>query len=105
MKRPILIAFAVVMGVTALPTEGLADGTFDTVCASCHTGGLRGMIAGAPNVKRPEAWQPYLAQHSPDEMLRIVLNGTPDHKARGGCESCTDQQTTEALRYLLSMVQ
>lgn len=105
MKRPILIALALVMGVHALPTTGLADGTFDTVCASCHTGGIRGMIAGAPNVNRTKTWQPYLAEHSVDQMLRIVLYGTAEHKARGGCDGCTDQQINEALEYLLSVVQ
>lgn len=105
MKRPTLSAVALVIGVSALPNPGLADGAFDTVCASCHTGGLRGMISGAPNINRTETWRPYLAQHSSDQMQWIVLNGTADHKARGGCDSCTDQQITEALEYLLSVVE
>lgn len=105
MKQSTLIALAFILGVTALPGPSLADDTFNAVCATCHTGGLRGMISGAPNVNRPTAWQPYLAQHSPDQMLRIVLNGTADHKARGGCDRCTDQQIADALQYLLSVVQ
>ncbi|MDJ0992505.1 MAG: c-type cytochrome [Dinoroseobacter sp.] len=105
MKRSILFALVFAIASNLLPKTVLANETFDAVCAACHTGGLRGMISGAPNVKRPDAWRPHLSQHSPDQMLRIVLNGTADHKARGGCDSCSDQQITEALEYLLSVVQ
>ncbi|MDJ0919209.1 MAG: c-type cytochrome [Woeseiaceae bacterium] len=96
---------ALFIGFTAFSTAARANDTFESVCSSCHTGGIRGFISGAPNISRPKAWRAHLAEHSEEEMLSIVLNGTKDHKVRGGCRSCSDQEILDALRYLLSEVE
>lgn len=105
MKRSILIALALTIGTNALPNAGLADETFAAVCAACRTGGMCGLIWGAPDINRTEAGQPCIAQHSRKQVLHIALNGTVDHTARGGCDRCTDQQIIDTLEYLLSEVQ
>ncbi len=78
--------------------------TFKNVCASCHTGGMKGFLSGAPNISNKGDWQKYLKRDSVQEMRKIVLHGTKDHKPRGDCRTCTDQQIIEAIDYILSRV-
>lgn len=78
--------------------------TFQEVCASCHNGGFKGFISGAPDINNKEAWQKYLDRDTLEEMLEILLLGTKEHKAKGGCSSCTDQQIIDAIKYILSKV-
>lgn len=94
-----------VVGMAA--TSALAGGsnTFNSVCAECHTGGFKGFMSGAPNVKKPATWQEYLQRDSKDRMREIVLRGTKDHKAKGGCATCSDQQIFDAIDYILTRVQ
>lgn len=99
-------AVQVLPALLILASPALADGssTFKSVCAECHTGGFKGFMSGAPNVQKPATWQKFLARDSDQRMYEIVLRGTADHKARGGCASCTDQQIAEALDYILKRV-
>lgn len=79
--------------------------TFEKVCKSCHTGGFKGFMSGAPNIKDKKAWQEYLAKHSYDEMRSIVLLGTDEHKTKGGCKKkCSDEEIIGAIDYMLRQV-
>lgn len=82
----------------------LSDQTFQEVCKSCHTGGFKGWVSGAPNVKKPEQWLEFLNRDSEEEMRQIVLNGNKQHKKKGGCRKCSNQEIQQALDYLLGMV-
>lgn len=92
-----------VMAATSAQAAG--SDTFKSVCSECHTGGFKGFMSGAPNVEKPATWQKYLARDSKAQMQEIVLRGTKDHKAKGGCASCSDQQIIEAIDYMLKRVQ
>lgn len=108
MKYPISHVFRKITPVAALvlmtATSAHASGadTFRSVCAECHTGGIKGFMSGAPNVNKPITWQKFLERDSKDRMREIVLRGSKDHKAKGGCATCSDQQIVEALNYILS---
>ncbi|MEW8623839.1 MAG: c-type cytochrome [Candidatus Thiodiazotropha endolucinida] len=78
--------------------------TFANVCSDCHTGGFKGWISGAPNVEKKEKWRKYLERDSLEEMRTIVLNGTEDHKKKGGCKTCTDSDIVNAIDYMMSLV-
>lgn len=86
-------------------TQAQADaGTFQSVCAECHTGGFKGFISGAPNVNKPSSWQKYLKRDTVTKMQEIVLFSSKDHKPKGGCPTCSDQQILEALDYIMTRV-
>lgn len=78
--------------------------TFEKVCKSCHTGGFKGFMSGAPSIKDKKAWQEYLAKHSYEEMRSIVLLGTDEHKTKGGCKKCPDEEIIGAIDYMLRQV-
>lgn len=82
-----------------------ANRTFDKVCKSCHTGGLKGFISGAPNINKPTSWIKYLERDSVEQMQQIVIHGNADHKAKGDCDHCSDQQVIDAIDYMLLRVQ
>lgn len=81
-----------------------SNNTFNDVCQSCHTGGFKGWISGAPNVDKKGDWQEYIERDSIKEMQKIVLNGSDDHKVKGGCNRCSDKQVMEAIDYMLLLV-
>lgn len=77
---------------------------FNDVCKSCHTGGFKGFLSGAPNVEKKSDWQEYIERNSIKEMREIVINGSGDHKVKGDCKNCSDEQVIEAIDYMMSLV-
>ncbi len=80
------------------------DSTFSNVCSDCHTGGFKGWISGAPNVNKKHKWDEFLNRHTADEMKEIVLNGSDDHKRKGGCKTCSSNDIESAVDYMLTLV-
>ncbi|MCP5093855.1 MAG: hypothetical protein GY949_23370 [Gammaproteobacteria bacterium] len=80
------------------------DKTFAKVCSGCHTGGFKGWLSGAPNVEKKNQWSKYLERDSLEKMQDMVLNGTEDHKIKGGCKTCTDNEIFSAIDYIMSLV-
>ena len=78
--------------------------TFSEVCRSCHTGGFIGWLSGAPNVKDKSKWEKYIKRSPVEKMKEIVINGTKDHKVKGGCEKCSDGDIRAAIDYMMSLV-
>ena len=78
--------------------------TFSEVCQSCHTGGFKGWLSGAPNVKDKSKWEKYIKRDPVEKMKEIVLKGTKDHKAKGGCEKCSDGEIRAAVDYMMLLV-
>lgn len=78
--------------------------TFTEVCRSCHTGGFTGWLSGAPNVKDKSKWEKYLKRNPIEKMREIVIKGTKDHKAKGGCEKCSDEEIIATIDYMMSLV-
>ena len=76
--------------------------TFKNVCSACHTSGLRGWLSGAPEIGDKKAWADYIADDSLAKMKTIVLKGQRDHRKKGGCKSCTDEQIIGAVEYMVS---
>ncbi|MCV0425529.1 MAG: c-type cytochrome [Roseibium sp.] len=105
-NSPLLKSILLMVGLMTLSitqTQAGAD-TFNSVCAECHTGGIKGFISGAPNINNPASWQKFLNRDTVEKMREIVLRGTKDHKPKGGCASCSDQQVIEALDYIIIRV-
>lgn len=100
-KSTIPFIFSVLLTSTSLYAD---NNTFDDVCESCHTGGFKGWISGAPNVKKKSQWQEYIERDSIEEMQDIVINGSDDHKVKGDCKTCSNEQIIEAIDYMMSLV-
>jgi len=97
---------AIVVLIAALSTTSVLaeDKTFADVCSECHTGGFKGWVSGAPNVKEKDKWQKFIERDSITKMREIVLNGTDDHKRKGGCETCSNSDVVDAIDYMMSLV-
>ncbi|MPW28262.1 hypothetical protein F9L16_04515 [Agarivorans sp. B2Z047] len=78
------------------------EAAFKKVCSSCHSGGVKGWMSGAPNVKKKQEWTEYHQRHNEEEMRAIVINGFNDHKVKGGCKSCSDDEINEALDFIFA---
>lgn len=97
-RATVLSALLLVLGIPALADET----AFEKVCNSCHTGGVKGWISGAPNVKKQQDWVQYYQRHNEEEMKAIVMNGLNDHKVKGGCKNCSDDEISRALDYIFA---
>ncbi|RLA06341.1 MAG: hypothetical protein DRQ51_09725 [Gammaproteobacteria bacterium] len=78
--------------------------TFDKVCSSCHTGGFKGWMSGAPDISDKKEWSKFIKRDSIDKMKKIVLKGTDDHKVKGGCKKCADKDILSSVDYIISKV-
>ncbi|NRB22668.1 c-type cytochrome [Shewanella sp.] len=73
-------------------------------CASCHSGGFKGWITGAPAIGEKQAWQEFLAK-GVDKMSQATIEGVDGMDPMGGCDSCTEEQIVAAVEYLVSQTQ
>lgn len=106
MKNKLINTLVLLSLSWALCANTMAEhATFEKVCQSCHTGGFKGWVSGAPNIHKQQEWQTYLKRDSIETMKKIVLEGNDDHKRKGGCSKCSDEDITSALEYMLSKVQ
>lgn len=81
-----------------------ADGQsiYSEHCSSCHNGGFKGFMAGAPKVGKDSAWKEYFAV-SVEESTNNVFNGSEKHKAMGEEESLTLEEVKAAVGYITSI--
>ncbi|MCL6417701.1 c-type cytochrome [Aestuariirhabdus sp. Z084] len=96
-----------ITGLCTLLISGPAaagNATFTDVCQSCHNGGFKGWISGAPNINDKEQWQKYIERDSIEMMRTTLINGSDNHKVKGGCSECSDQQIIDAIDYIMSRV-
>lgn len=80
------------------------NATFNKVCKECHTGGFKGWVSGAPNIKEKSDWEEYIERDTIEQMKEVVLLGTDNHKVKGGCKKCSDEEILGAVDYVLSNV-
>ncbi len=65
-------------------------------CKACHAAG----IAGAPKFRDAQDWGPRLALGA-DALLQSVINGKGTMPARGGCNSCSDDELRLAIEHMV----
>ena len=86
---------------TVLSNENSGKEIFDNECASCHTGGFKGWISGAPDISDAEDWGKSL-EKGLATMTKNVFEGTKRHEEKGGCEDCTEAEIKAAIEYIIS---
>ncbi len=96
--RHLLICALVMTASYSLQAENAA---FEKVCQSCHTGGFKGWVSGAPNVNSKDDWAKFHERDSEADMRDIVLNGLNDHELKGGCSKCSNEEINSAIDYIL----
>ncbi|MCP5061267.1 MAG: cytochrome c5 family protein [Ignavibacteriae bacterium] len=75
---------------------------FDKTCESCHTGGFKGWMTGAPEIGDWDDWESYFEKDL-SEMTKNVIEGTEGHEVKGDCSECTDEQIKVAIEYIMSV--
>ena len=88
-----------VAGGSAVSHAGKA--VYDDYCYSCHNPGLN----GAPRIGDVDEWRPRIAKGR-GLLLASTVNGlAPAMPARGLCYSCTDEELSHAVDYLIELAQ
>lgn len=96
------------VGLAAQPIAGAAaagprtgEQVYNAVCTACHGSG----VAGAPKLGDKGAWRARLAQGE-KMLIQHALNGfqgkTGMMPAKGGCSTCSNDDITNGVKYLIS---
>ena len=81
--------------------ENIGKKVFYKTCTSCHTGGFKGWITGAPEIGDWDEWEPYF-QKGFSVLVTNVNEGTKGHAVKGECDDCTEEQIKAAIEYIMS---
>ena len=81
--------------------ENIGKILFDKTCSSCHTGGFKGWMTGAPKMGNWDDWEVFFEQGLP-VMTKHINEGTKRHEIKGGCTDCTEKQIRAAIEYIMS---
>ena len=73
-------------------------------CKRCHSGGIRGVLSGAPHIRKAWHWERFLNE-GVDSMISRTLRGTDDMKPMGGCRACSDEDIAAAVNFIVERVQ
>ncbi len=84
-----------------LETPRLRSGknTYELVCASCHSTGLRQI----PQINDPSQWVDRLSQ-GPEVLYSHSIDGLRGMPPKGLCESCLDKEIKAAVDYMLGKI-
>ncbi|GAA3933983.1 c-type cytochrome [Litoribacillus peritrichatus] len=86
-------------GGVDITASSTAEEIYNASCASCHGGGLKGWMTGAPEVGDVETWKPLQAK-GVEAMTLFSIKGVNKMPARGGCKTCTDEQIKATVEYM-----
>lgn len=81
--------------------ESIGKVVFDETCQSCHTGGFKGWMTGAPEIGDWDDWEEYFEKDL-SVLIKNVNEGTKGHAVKGECEECTENQIKAAIEYIIS---
>ncbi len=98
----LITALCITFSGTAVAAED-GKAVFEDVCTSCHTGGFKGWITGAPDIDDAEEWAEAL-EKSLAELTEGTINGVGDMPARGKCKECSDEQLGAATEHLVKLL-
>lgn len=106
MKKAVIICsmFILIPGVCSYGNDNTDKVTneYEEYCASCHNGGFKGWITGAPKIGKLKKWKPFF-DTGLDEMTKNVMTGEKKHEIKGGCETCTEADIRAINKYIMSV--
>lgn len=94
---------ATVTTTKSISNENTGEKIFKKECASCHTGGFKGFMSGAPDIDDVEDWAKSL-EKGLTVMTKNIFEGTKRHEEKGGCEDCSKEEIKAAIEYILSEI-
>lgn len=99
----IVIGLFLLSGPNGLSQSSLSSGEsiYTENCASCHEGGFKGWITGAPKTGDQEEWARFF-KNGADKMTENTFQGTKGMKPKGGCQTCTKEEIKAAVDHILS---
>ncbi len=71
--------------------------TYSKYCHVCHSAGL----AGAPKIQSKSEWAPRCQQKNLKGLLQSAMQGINAMPAKGTCESCSQDDILEAIKYMV----
>jgi cytochrome c5 len=71
--------------------------TYSQYCFVCHSAGL----AGAPKFQSQDDWRTRCEQKSLKGLLNSAIQGVNAMPAKGTCDSCTQDDILEAIKYMV----
>ncbi len=77
-----------------------AQEVYQASCAGCHEGGFKGWMTDAPVTGETESWKPRLAK-GVDALTTLTIAGLGKMPAKGGCNTCTDEQIKSAVELMV----
>jgi cytochrome c5 len=94
------ITSAVLLGLAGLASAADGQAIYQQSCQSCHAAG----VAGAPKLGDKDAWAPRIAAGM-DALMNTVMNGKNAMPPKGACMSCSDEDLTAAVQYMVEQSQ
>ena len=73
---------------------------YNDYCYSCHNPGIN----GAPRIGDVDEWRPRIAKGKA-LLLASTVNGLARMPAKGLCYSCTDEELSQAVDYMIAQAQ
>jgi len=86
-------------GAATEPTTAANDGPsgiYSTSCAGCHGSG----VLSAPKFGDAAAWNTRL-EKGEDQLIQSAITGMNAMPPRGGCASCSDEDISATVKYIL----
>jgi cytochrome c5 len=81
--------------MAALKEISLGKTVYDLHCSVCHNLGMN----GAPKLGNDQNWEP-LIKSGIDKLYHIAINGNSSMPAKGGCDSCSQEDIKAAVDYM-----
>ena len=81
--------------------EDTGKEVFIQACESCHSGGFKGWVSGAPAIGEKEDWQKFFKQGE-EKMTETTIKGGEGMDPMGGCKTCSNEQIAAAVKYIVS---
>lgn len=94
------LALSVINATPATEQNGLD--IYKNICKSCHGGGMKGWLSGAPKVGKDSAWKEYFV----DNLTQIetnILDGSEKHEAMGNKEGLSKNDVAAAIAHMISL--
>ena len=76
---------------------------YKKACGSCHNGGIKGWVSGAPKAGKDAAWAKYF-QNGLAQSKKDIFNGTEKHEAMGKKEGFSQEEIDAAVDYIISLM-
>ena len=99
----ILFIYLFVLSASIQAETQMGESIYKDFCASCHEGGFKGWVTGAPDIEKPSEWDQY-RKNGLEMMVKNTIDGTEHMDPKGGCKDCTDEQIESSVKYINSQL-